>query len=125
MAKCDEGYPCRVCGKDVGDLRDSELYLRYVVGELDPETLHTTPECHLRCNPVLSQYIVHPDFPPVQVTGDFDKRDLDSAFKTAREQLVTRGWLRLLELARLPDTSLLDYPLPEVREALRRRADFF
>ena len=42
MAKCDEGYLCEVCGKDVGKLTESELYLRYVVGQLDPETVSYT-----------------------------------------------------------------------------------
>ena len=51
MAKCDEGYPCEVCGEDVEDITDSDLYLRYVIGLVDPETLHTSPERHLRCNP--------------------------------------------------------------------------
>ena len=59
MAKCDEGYLCEVCGQDVAELTDSDLYLRYVIGLLDPETLHTTRERHIRCNPVLAQYIVH------------------------------------------------------------------
>ena len=62
MAKCDEGYRCDVCGQDVERIGDSHLYLSYVIGELDPELLHTTPERHLRCNPVLAQFIVDDDF---------------------------------------------------------------
>jgi hypothetical protein len=77
MAKCDEGYLCDVCGQDVAELTDSEMYLRYIVGMLDPEVLHTTPERHIRCNPSLAQYIVADDFPPVVVEGPFDKRTLD------------------------------------------------
>ena len=50
MAKCDEGYLCEVCGDDVGAMTDSDLYLRYVIGMLDPEVLHTTRERHQRCN---------------------------------------------------------------------------
>ncbi len=42
MAKCEEGYLCDVCGEDVAELADSDLYLRYVIGMVDPETLHTT-----------------------------------------------------------------------------------
>ena len=42
MAKCEEGYLCDVCGGDVAEITDSDLYLRYVIGEVDPETLHTT-----------------------------------------------------------------------------------
>ena len=65
MAKCDEGYLCDVCGQDVAELTDSDLYLRYIVGMLDPEVLHTTAERHIRCNPTLAQYIVADDFEPL------------------------------------------------------------
>ena len=33
MAKCDEGYRCEVCGRDVEAVTDSDLYLRFVLGE--------------------------------------------------------------------------------------------
>ena len=115
MAKCEEGYLCQVCGGEVEDITDSDLYLRYVIGQLDPELLHTTPERHIRCNPVLAQYIVDDRFAPVTVDGPFDKRSLDAEFVRQQESLVTRGWRRLIELASQTDVSLLDYPLPEVR----------
>ena len=122
MAKCEEGYLCDVCGGDVEEITESDLYLRYVIGLIDPETLHTTKERHIRCNPVLAQFIVASDFPPVEVEGDFDKRLLDAAYVKQREELVTRGWRRLHELAG-QELSVLDYPLPEVRQQLRRRAE--
>lgn len=122
MAKCEEGYLCEVCGGDVAELWESDLYLRYIIGMLDPETLHTTKERHIRCNPILAQFIVHPDFEPVAAAGDFDKRQLDPAFVEERERLVTRGFERLKELAEMRDVSLLDYPLPEVRERMRKQA---
>jgi hypothetical protein len=118
MAKCEEGYLCDVCGKDVENLTDSDLYLRYVIGQLDPETLHTTRERHIRCNPALAQFIVAEDFAPVRIEGDFDKRRLDPRFVREREELITRGWRRLTELASL-DLPIIDYPLPEVRAAWR------
>ncbi len=121
MAKCDEGYLCEVCGGDVAGLTDSDLYLRYVIGMLDPETLHTTRERHIRCNPVLAQYIVHTDFPPVVVEGPFDKRTLDAAFVRDQQVLVTRGYERLHELSHL-DLPIIDYPLPEVRAKLEQQA---
>ena len=34
MARCDEGYRCEVCGKDVEAVTDSDLYLRYILGEV-------------------------------------------------------------------------------------------
>ncbi len=121
MAKCDEGYLCEVCGEDVANLTDSDLYLRYVIGMLDPETLHTTRERHLRCNPVLAQFIVDDDFPAIAVTGPFDKRMLDSDYVREQESLVTRGYRRLKELAAL-DLPIIDYPLPEIRARLEQQA---
>ena len=121
MAKCDEGYLCDVCGEDVANLVDSDLYLRYIIGMLDPEVLHTTPERHIRCNPSLSQYIVAEEFEPVEVEGPFDKRYLDPAFVAERERLVTRGWRRLHEVAGL-DVPIIDYPLPEVLARIQNRS---
>jgi hypothetical protein len=115
MAKCEEGYLCDVCGGDVENIWESDLYLRYVIGQVDPETLHTTRERHIRCNPALAQFIVDPEFPPVIVEGAFDKRALDANYVRDRERLVTVGWRRLKELAHIEGLSLLDYPLEEVR----------
>lgn len=120
MAKCEEGYLCDVCGADVAEITDSDLYLRYVIGEVDPETLHTFRERHIRCNPVLAQFIVDDDFPLVTVDGEFDKRHLDANYVRERQSLVTRGWRRLKEIAGL-DLPIIDYPLPEVRAALERK----
>lgn len=119
MAKCDEGYPCEVCGRDVEGIRDSDLYLRYVTGQLDPEQLHVAKERHIRCNPTLAQFIVDPAFEPVVVEGTFDKRQLDPAFVAERESLITRGWRRLQELAQTSDLSMLEYPLPEGIDRLK------
>lgn len=121
MAKCDEGYPCDVCQGDVEHIGVSELYLRYVIGWVHPETLHTSQDRHIRCNPALAQYIVDPQFEPVVVEGDWDKRGLDPEFVREREVLVTRGWRRLKEVlqAGLP---IVEYPLPEVLERLRQEA---
>lgn len=121
MAKCDEGYLCEVCGEDVAELTDSDLYLRYVVGMLDPEVLHTTPERHIRCNPTLAQYIVADDFELVQVEGAFDKRLLDVEYVRQQETLITRGWNRLKELAG-KELKIIDYPLPEVIAEIRARS---
>ncbi|MEN1679164.1 MAG: hypothetical protein AAGJ46_06195 [Planctomycetota bacterium] len=120
MAKCDEGYLCQVCGEDVGSMVDSDLYLRYVIGRVDPEVLHTSPERHLRCNPALAQYIVDEKFKPVACEGAFDKRSLDAEFVAGEESLVTRGWRRLRELAGT-ELPIKDYPLPEVAQAMRAR----
>jgi hypothetical protein len=109
-----------VCGGDVAEITDSELYLRYVIGEIDPETLHTFKERHIRCNPVLAQFIVDDEFAPVEVEGEFDKRKLDSAYVRERQALVTRAWRRLREIAGL-DLPIIDYPLPEVRATLHGR----
>jgi hypothetical protein len=121
MAKCEQGYLCEVCGEDVAEIADSDLYLRYVIGLVDPESLHTTPERHIRCNPSLAQFIVDEDFPPVLVDGPFDKRQLDPATIRERESLVSRGWRRLREVSH-SELSIIDYPLAEVQARLQRRA---
>ena len=114
MAKCDEGYLCEICGEEVENITDSDLYLRYVIGMIDPETLHTTPERHIRCNPSLAQFILDERFADVDA-GEFSKENLDTGFVREREILVTRGWRRLEELSRQEGLSLLEYPLPEFR----------
>ena len=115
MAVCDQGYLCEVCGKDVEDLVDSDLYLRYVLGEVRPDVLHLAPERHLRCNPTRAQFIVAPGFEPVIVEGPFSKSELDPGYASAEEARVTRGYRRLVEIFEQGPMSLLDYPLPEVR----------
>ena len=112
MAKCDQGYLCEVCGRDVAEITDSDLYLRYVIGEIESRELLAAPERHLRCNPTLAQFIVDDGFASVRVEGPFDKRQLAADDVDRREQLVTRGWRRLQEL--LHDRPALnEYPLPE------------
>jgi len=120
MAKCDEGYRCEVCGRDVTSIIDSDLYLRFVIGELDPEILHTCPERHLRCNPVLSQFIRCDGFAPVVVQGDFGADTLDPEFVDQRTALVTRGYLRLLKIAASEhEGDVTSYPLPEAIDRYR------
>jgi hypothetical protein len=121
MAKCEEGYLCDICGQDVAELTDSDLYVRYIVGMLDPEVLHTTAERHIRCNPTLAQYIVADDFELVMVEGPFDKRMLDSQYVREREQLITRGWRRLHEVA-TSGIPIIEYPLPEVIANIKARS---
>lgn len=120
MARCEQGYLCDVCGDEVEDITQSDLYLRYVTGELDARELLSSPERHLRCNPTLAQFIVDPGFPPVEVEGMFSKRFLDSEDVRRREDLVTRGWRRLQEVRGL-GIGISDYPLDEVRMRKGRR----
>ena len=116
MARCEQGYLCDVCGQEVESIRESDLYLRFVIGELPSRHLLAAPERHLRCNPVNAQFIDAPDFPPVVVEGDFDRRLFDPDFVQQRTLLVTRGWLRLQELAdRAQTVPLPEYPLEEFR----------
>ncbi len=121
MAKCDEGYICHVCGEDVRNVLQSDLYLRYVIGQLDPELLHTAVERHIRCNPVLAQFIVADDFEPIVPNPEFDKRKLDPEYVQQQETLVTRGWYRLKEIQDFQDVSILEFPLPEVIEKYTNR----
>jgi len=120
MAMCEQGYLCQICGQDVETISQSDLYLRYVIGELDPEVLHTTPERHLGCNPVLAQFIDHPEFQPIRIEGAFDRRLLDHDFVTTRSAWVTRGFARLIELERQGgESDVTAYPLPEVIQRYR------
>jgi hypothetical protein len=114
VAKCDQGYLCEVCGRDVADITDSDLYLRYVIGEIDSRALMASPERHLRCNPTLAQFIVDEAFEPVAVDGPFSKLELNADDVARREQLVTRGWRRLQEL-QTERPAISEYPLPEFR----------
>lgn len=121
MAKCDEGYLCEVCGLEVEGLSNSALYLQYVIGWIDPETLHTRRESHLRCQPALAQFIDDPRFaPPIRISDEFDRRTLDAAFAAERAALITRGYQRLWELqTRRRGLTVVDYPLPEAQARWR------
>jgi hypothetical protein len=113
MARCEQGYLCDVCGKDVESITDSDLYLRYVLGEVPPEELHLQRERHVRCNPALAQFIVADEFPAISCDGVFAKNQLDAEYVREQEQQVTRAWRRLQELPAL-GLSIVQYPLPEV-----------
>ena len=115
MAKCDEGYLCQVCGKEVSGITQSDLYLRYVIGLVDPETLHLQQERHIKCNPNLAQFIAADGFEDLEVETGFRKEELDDDFVEQRTILLTRGFERLLEL-RKNDLPITEYPLPEFRE---------
>lgn len=117
MARCDQGYLCQVCQDEVSEITESSLYLRFVIGELDPEVLHTEPDCHLNCNPTLSQFILDARFQPsVEANGPFSKENLDPSFRKERELLVTRGYERLWEIKRTrKQLTVVDYPLPDCR----------
>lgn len=116
VAACEQGYLCDVCGDEVEDITDSDLYLRYVIGEVPTRELMTARERHLRCNPTLAQFIVDERFEPVVVEGFFDKRQLDPADVALREELVSRGYRRLHEVRAL-GIPISAYPLNGVRTA--------
>jgi hypothetical protein len=99
-----------VCGRDVEAVTDSDLYLRFVLGEVPLEVLHTQPERHLRCNPALAQFITDPAFPPVPCPGPFDKATLDPHYVDEEERRVTRGWRRLQAIPTL-GLAIPEYPL--------------
>tara|TARA_B100000470_G_scaffold152933_1_gene119235 strand:- start:32 stop:472 length:441 start_codon:yes stop_codon:yes gene_type:complete len=113
MARCDEGYLCEVCGSPVDEIHESDLYLSFVIGELPASALTIEPERHVRCNPVQAQFIIDERFEPMSIEGPFDKRQLDSEDVTRREDLVTRGWQRLQEVA-VEGLAIDDYRLEDV-----------
>ena len=84
-------------------------------GLVESRALLSRPERHIRCNPVQAQFIVDERFPPVACEGAFDKRLLDREYVESQEELVTRGWRRLQEVAELK-IPISEYPLPEVRQ---------
>ncbi len=112
MARCDQGYLCEVCGGEVPEITDSDLYLRFVLGEVPARDLLSAPERHLRCNPVQAQFICDPKFAPVVIEGPFDKRNMDPEDVAAREDRVTRAWQRLQQLPG-SGLALSEYPLPQ------------
>ena len=48
MARCEQGYLCEVCGRDVEEITDSDLYLRYILGEVPLYQLHQLRERHVQ-----------------------------------------------------------------------------
>ena len=121
MAKCEEGYLCEVCGRDVENLRDSGLYLQFILGWIDPETLHTRREVHIDCLPALAQFIDDDNYQrPTEVPLEFDRQQLDIAFAQARSEQVTRAYRRLRELDSLSERpAVIEYLLPEVAQRWR------
>ena len=110
MARCDEGYLCDVCGQDVAIILDSDLYLRYILGEVPLDVLHLMPERHIRCNPVVAQYIVATKFPSVECVGPFAKANLDAAYVQEEEARLTQAWRRLHAIPTL-GLTIAEYPL--------------
>jgi hypothetical protein len=118
MVACERGYLCDVCGEDVEAIIESDLYLRYILGEVTPLALPTLRERHIRCNPATAQYIVDPEFAPVRCEGIFAKENLDAAFVAEQEEKVTRAWRRLQQIPTL-GIPITEYPLPEVVQTWR------
>src|SRR5437879_3758143 len=110
MAKCDEGYRCEVCGRDVEAVVESDLYLRYILGEVPLERLHLSRERHIRCNPTLAQYIVDESFEAVACDGPFGKSSFDTEFVESEARRVTRAWRRLQAIPHL-GLTIAEYPL--------------
>jgi hypothetical protein len=119
MVACEHGYLCDVCGKDVEAITESDLYLRYVLGEVSPLELPTLRERHIRCNSATAQFIVDPRFSPVYCEGVFAKEHLDAQYAAEQEALVTRAWQRLQEIPNM-GIPITEYPLPEVLQRWRQ-----
>jgi hypothetical protein len=118
MVRCEQGYLCDVCGEDVERITDSDLYLRYIMGDVSPLELPTLRERHVRCNPATAQYIIDPEFEPIRCEGIFAKDNLDTAFVAEQENRVSRAWRRLQAIPTL-GLPITEYPLPEVIQKWR------
>lgn len=116
MARCDQGYLCDVCSRDVESIVDSDLYLRYVLGEVPLFELDHQPERHIRCNSAMAQYIIDAGFEAIACPGPFGKDHFDSEFVAAEEARVTAGWRRLQQIPRL-GISIDQYPLAPASES--------
>ena len=110
MAGCERGYICAVCGQEVEEIRDSGLYLRFVLGEVRFDQLDRMPERHIRCDLTLAQFIVAEGFEPVMAEGPFAKAGLDPRFVADEERRVTRGFARLQDLS-TSEVPIWDYPI--------------
>ena len=100
MAKCDAGYFCKVCGEYVEGVTTSELYLRFVLGEVPYDRLRALPDVHITCNPNLAQYIVDERFiQPELDEPKLHKSNFDPEWVKAEEERVTRGWAHLQMIA--------------------------
>ncbi|MHC4223370.1 MAG: hypothetical protein ACYSX0_10840 [Planctomycetota bacterium] len=100
MAGCDSGYYCDRCGEYVENVRDSELYLRYILGAVPLDQLRKEPERHLCCAPEFAQFIVDPGYMPVECADPaIDKRNLPVEVRERQERLFTKAWRRLQEVA--------------------------
>ena len=123
MAKCDGGYFCYACREYVENITQSELYLRYVLGEVPKEKLLELPDGHIWCNANLAQYIVDDRFDkPFEVDEPaLRKENRDPEWVRAEEERVTRGWRHLQGL---PGSGIpMDlYPLDRFEEAMREEA---
>ncbi len=115
MVGCEKGYLCDVCGEEVEAITESDLYLRYIMGEVPPLALGNSQERHIRCNPATAQYIVDSRFSVVHCEGMFAKEYLDPEYVADQEKLVTRAWQRLQDIPHL-GIPITEYPLPEVLE---------
>lgn len=117
MARCDAGYFCHICGRHVDAVTESDLYLRYVLGEVAFEELFMAPDAHISCNPALAQYITDPGYAPdpelaaAQLPIELGKDTRPPEETAAREARVTAAWRRLQQV---PGSGwpIQDYPLP-------------
>ncbi|MHC4933423.1 MAG: hypothetical protein ACYTGV_14665 [Planctomycetota bacterium] len=81
-------------------MRESELYLRYILGAVPLDQLLKEPERHLRCAPEFAQFIVDPGFSTVECEDPaLTKRNLPDELRERQERIFTRAWQRLQEVA--------------------------
>ena len=116
MARCDQGYLCDVCGKDVEAITESDLYLRYVMGEVSPLALPNSANATSAATRRWPSTSSIPLSSRSRCEGMFAKETLDAEFVQEQEERVTRAWRRLQEIPTL-GMPIPEYPLPEVLAA--------
>ena len=89
------GYSlCDICREGVASW-DNALFLR-VLFSGDVSAFRKKQGRHVRCDESLSQYIVHPLFPPVNVSlAAQDKRRIDPVACARHELRVTQLWVEM------------------------------
>ena len=99
--KCEEGYLCDVCGGDVEEITDSDLYLRYVIGLTRQGLLHNLamltagrPPDHADGGVAEWVEVVEPQLGPPEVFGEGQARPLEFAI-TVSDQPVGHATLWL------------------------------
>ena len=122
MAKCEEGYLCEVCGQDVAEITESDLYLRYVIGlrrsrGAAHHAASGTSAATRRWRSSSSMTISRRSRSKAPSTSGCSIRPTSASRRRSSPaaSAASRSSPRL-------DLPILDYPLPEVRAEMEKQS---